>query len=95
MGIGIITGSLVGRAIGGNNVELAKTKAKVSISLSFIFGLIFIAVFVVFEKDIAGIYMKDDHTLNVLHGVWLMFMFQRVIGSVFGAFQGVITGLGL
>jgi len=75
MGIGIITGSLVGRAIGANNVNLAKTKARVSITLSFIFGLIFILAFVIFEKDIAGIYMKDSHTLEVLHSIWLMFMF--------------------
>ena len=86
MGIGIITGSLVGRAIGANDIPLAKTKAKVSISPSFVFGLLFIAAFVVFEKDIARIYTTDEHTLSVLHSIWLMFMFQRVIGSVFGAF---------
>jgi len=47
------------------------------------------------SDTIPRIYTKDEHTIEVIQGLWFIFMTMRLLGGIVGSYQGIITGLGM
>ena len=95
MGIGIVTGALVGRSIGAGKIREGRIKGVVSVTCGFLSQCTFVLIMFLFAHQIPRLYTRDEHTLEIIDSCWYIFMIVRLFGGLVGAYQGIITGLGL
>ena len=81
MGISIIVSGLVGNSIGSGKINEGKSKGIVAAFAGVGTQVVFMGVLLILGDKIPRMYTEDEHTVQVIMGLWYLFVFQRCLSG--------------
>lgn len=93
LGLGMAATSLVGRAIGARNPQLAQRYGEAAFSMAFIMMIVSAAVTISFAAPIANLYTQDPTVIKLASALLVVAAFLQIGDGTQAAVSGALRGL--